>query len=250
MQKPPDRLRDRFDYLSWSQPELRASALGWGFRLLGTEIPGWEPHRIQVVDLPGEPCANLSVWRPTDKNGQLLAVNIFECDSVRAARIHLLRLLGEVREADVRRVADPGDVAFASGWVVRLFVRDNYVAYIRSIERAAAPVSEVAQIIDRVLSGHAETRGERPPQIRTLQADLSNPSGAGSIPIRMDATDPAGPVWVRLDTPSGSFRIERGAPAFVPSRSGPQLIRVHVSGPNGAIEKTLRIEAVPPETRA
>jgi hypothetical protein len=247
MKKQTDESGEHFDFVSWSQPD--AKSLGWGFRLLGNEITGWTPHRIQVVDLPGEPRANLSVWRPVGGGGQLLAINVFECDSARAARFHLLHLLGEINDPAIRRVDEPGDVAFVVGFTARLFARDNHVAVVRSIERTIAPLAEIAGTVDGILAGQAASIGANPPRLRALRADSVGARAGEAVPLHIDIVDPTGPAWVRLDTPGGSFHIEHGEPVFVPAQPGSQTIRVRIAGPGGTLDHTLRFDASSPESQ-
>ncbi len=240
MQEQRDRLRDRYDFAAWGGKDANApGVLGLGLRLLGDEIEGWIPHRTQLVLTVGEPPANLSVWRPAEPDGALLAIDIYECASVEAARVFLLRLLAEFQGPELLRVRGPGDAAFARGEAALLFARDNYATLVRSIERVPAPAREIAFVIDRLLT---ESRsGDQPPAIATLRADGDVAEGL-DVPLRVEASDPGGgPVWIRLTTPSGELRLERGSPVFVPSRGGPHEIRVRATGPGGTATAVLRL---------
>jgi hypothetical protein len=239
MQVQLDRLRQRYDFSSWSTPQGPGS-LAWGFRLAGDEIPGWKPHRIQQVDLPGEPHASLSVWRPLEGNGALLAVNVYQCDDEAAARRYLLRMLGEFQGPDLTRVAAPGEVAYAAGAVGLLFARANLVALVRSIERTPAPVAETAARLDRVLSGRAERPGDGP-VIETLDAPADVPAGQ-PVPITVAANDPAGgTVWFHFASDAGRFTARGRQAAFLPTGDGPHAIVVTAIGAAGATRRTLRL---------
>jgi hypothetical protein len=244
MQVQLDRLREQYEFASWSTPR-DTSLLAWGFRLSGSELPGWSPHRIQQVDLPGEPPATLSVWRPAEGNGALLAVNVYECDDEAAARRHLLRLLGEFQGPNLQRIASPGDVAFAAGSAGVLFARGNLVAFVRSIERSPAPVAENAARLDRILDADVEPRGDGP-EIDTLSIPAAEARGQRPIPIDAAASDRAGgPVWFRFRSDTGRLMLQNRRPAFTPSEPGPHEIEVTAIGATGVSERTLRIDAAP-----
>jgi hypothetical protein len=239
MQVQLDRLTQRYDFSSWSAPRGPGS-LTWGFRLNGDEIPGWKPHRIQQVDLPGEPHASLSVWRPVEGNGALLALNVYECDDETAARRYLLRLLGEFQGPQLTRVASPGDISFAAGAVGLLFARGNLVALVRSIERTPAPVAETAARLDRVLAGGSEPTGKGP-VIDTLDAQSDVPAGQ-PVPITISATDPSGAtVWYHFASATGRFTVRGRQPAFLPSQDGPHEIEVTAVGAAGSTRRSLKL---------
>lgn len=241
MQAQLDRLRERYDFQSWSQP-ARPSSLAWSFQLTGNELPGWRPHRIQRVDLPGDPPATLSVWRPTDGDGALLAVNVYECDSESAAREQLLRLLGEFQGPPLTRTAEPGDVAFTAGSSGILFVRANLVALVRSIERTPAPVTDNAAQLDRILDADFEPTGDKPPVFSGTEASAGSATG-DVIPLAIAATEPdGGPVWFRLRCATGSLILHDGRPALVPDTPGPHVIEVTAIGRSGTATRELRIE--------
>jgi hypothetical protein len=240
MQVQLDRLRQRYDFASWSDPDGTGSLVR-GFRLAGDELPGWRPHRIQQVDMPGEPNASLSVWRPERGNGALLAVNVYECDDDAAARRYLLQLLGEFQGPDLTRVASPGNVAFAAGAAGVLFARGNLVALVRSIERTPAPVAETAARLDRVLEGDVERDGQGP-TIDILDARSVDLPAGQPIPITVSATDPSGtPVALRFASATGRFTTHNRQPAFVPTGAGPHEIEVTAIGAAGTTRRTLRI---------
>lgn len=239
MQVQLDRLMQRYDFPSWSTPEGPGS-FAWRFRLSGNEIPGWKPHRIQQVDLPGEPHSCLSVWRPVRGNGALLAINVYECDDEAAARRYLLRLLGEFQGPDLARVAAPGQVAFAAGAVGLLFARGNLVALVRSIERMPAPVAETAARLDEVLSGETGRAGAAP-AIDSLDAQPDRTAGQ-PVPITFSATDPSGaPVWYHFVSETGRFTIHARQPAFLAEQDGPHEIIATAVGAAGSTRRTLRL---------
>ena len=86
-----------------------------GFRFDGSELPGWALQRVQL-DERAQPPVLRSLWSRGDTMSALLAIDVFECASVRGAHEQLLEALGNIESDTVeRRTAPnaPGDVAFA-----------------------------------------------------------------------------------------------------------------------------------------
>jgi hypothetical protein len=243
MQAQLDRLRERYEFPSWSETS-RPSSLVWGFQLSGHELPGWRPHRIQLVDMPGDPPASLSVWRPAQGNGALLAVNVYECPSETAAREHLLRLLGEFQGPALTRAAEPGDVAFTAGSTGVLFARGNLVALVRSIERTPAPVTDNAARLDAVLAGTTEPTGDNPPEFSELAASTTTAEPGALITLTVAATDPAGgAVWFLFRCDTADLVLLNNQPALVPDTPGSHAVEVTAIGSSGRATRELRIEA-------
>lgn len=241
MQVDFDRLRERYDFDSWGGVSGDA-VLGWRFRLNGREFPGWAAHRIQFVELDNEPAANLSVWRPLQGNGALVAANVYECDDRAAARLHLLRLLGEFQGADLVRLDGPGDVAFASGPAGIVFARDNFVGLVRNIERVTAPVAAIANRLDSVLTGQHEPADGTNPTIARFSAASGNVLPDQPVALYIESADPTDRTpWFRLATTSGHFAINHDNVIFTPSRSGTHDISLSAIGPGGISERVLQI---------
>jgi hypothetical protein len=245
-----DQLRDRHDFASWKDPGTDVSMVGCGFHIRGDELPGWVPLRTQTVEPAGEPQAVLSVWRPSAGNGQLLAVNVYECASARAARTHLLRLLGDVLEPDLQRIRGPGEVAFAAGRSVILFARYNYVIFVRSIERTPAPVVDSAAVIDRLLTAalasddtnDGEARRVFDHAIPGLRWEAAGDAG-GRFAIRLHEIAAGGDrPWTRIVARTGDLSLDRGTIHFAPREPGPHFIDVAVIESNRVMAGTLRID--------
>src|SRR5438105_1550031 len=116
MESQQDYLKRRFDYESWRGKDTGDEGmLIRGIRLSGDELPGWQPYRMQRVELENMPPYVHSIWqRPDGGADVLLRLDIYECASAAAAREFLLRLLGEFQSPEIARQEQNtvGDVAF------------------------------------------------------------------------------------------------------------------------------------------
>src|SRR5262247_806555 len=86
-----------------------------GFSFDGSELAGWTLQRVRH-DERAQPSVLRSLWSRGDAMHEALAVDVFECASVRDAHGQLLEALGNIESNAVeRRITPnaPGDVAFA-----------------------------------------------------------------------------------------------------------------------------------------
>jgi len=154
-------LEERYDASAWHGRSPRRGRPLKGFTFEGVEIPGWALLRTQRDDRE-EPPAIRSIWsRGEDR---LLAVDLFECASVKAAHDQLIEALGNFESDAIERQAEkgaPGDVAFALGDTMVLFARGNLVVLIRNAGRTAVSVRKVARELDGLLGERLESEGRR-----------------------------------------------------------------------------------------
>jgi hypothetical protein len=124
-----------------------------GFRFNGSELPGWTLQRVRL-DEQAQPPLLRSLWSRGDAMNELLAVDVFECASVRGAHEQLLEALGNIEsDAVERRTAQnaPGDVAFALADTLLVFARANVVVLLRNAGPTVVSVDEVARALDALL---------------------------------------------------------------------------------------------------
>ena len=116
-------------------------------------MPGWVLQRVQL-DERAQPPVLRSLWSRGDTMSALLAIDVFECASVRGAHEQLLEALGNIESDTVeRRTAPnaPGDVAFALADTLVLFARANVVVLLRNAGPTVVSVDEVARELDALL---------------------------------------------------------------------------------------------------
>jgi hypothetical protein len=102
------------------------------------------------------------MWRHGEAMNELLAVDVFECASVKAAHDQLLEALANMESNAIERRTDknaPGDIAFGLNGTMMLFARANVVVLLRNAGQTIIPVSAAARDLDQLLLRRLE--GER-----------------------------------------------------------------------------------------
>ncbi len=133
------------------------------FRFDGSEIRDCTLLRARR-DERAEPPAVRSLWRCGESTSELLAIDMFECPSVKGARDQLLEALGNVESGAVERQTGKkalGDVAFALGETMVLFARGNMVVLIRNAGPTVVPVGAVGRELDALLVRRLESQRSR-----------------------------------------------------------------------------------------
>lgn len=153
-----EELKRRFKYEEWSRPDAgEERAVLRNISLSGIDSPGWSPSRIQRMTTKDFPPYVRSMWQSSTGGTEvLIRVDIYECDSIPAAREFLLRILGEFESNRIeRREGLVGDVAFSyTGDTMVLFSRSNIVVWLRNAGPNVVTVTFLAQQIDaHLLSG-------------------------------------------------------------------------------------------------
>src|SRR5262249_11146142 len=108
-------LEQRYNAREWYGRGRRGRRSLQGFSFDASELPGWTLQRIRR-DVQARPPVLRSLWSRGDTMSALLAIDVFQCASVRSAHEQLLEALGNIEsDAVERRTAPnaPGDVAFA-----------------------------------------------------------------------------------------------------------------------------------------
>ena len=156
MERQQEELKRRFNYEAWrhqqSAPEEQRRIRD--ISLTGIELPDWTPQRIQRMTSKDFPPYVRSIWQRRDTGTEsLIHVDLYECDSIEAAREFLLRLLGEFQSNKIeRREGTLGDVTFVyAGLTMVLFSRTNVVVWLRNAGPEAVPVTSLAQAFDMYL---------------------------------------------------------------------------------------------------
>jgi hypothetical protein len=242
-------LRRRYDFEAWREHNtLDEELFIWRLFLSGDELPGWQAHRIQAIDVPGWPPSIQSIWRRTeDRSEALLRLDVFACASRAAVHEFVLLLLGEYQSPDVARLEQPGagDVAFTAGETAILFARANMVVQFRNAESDLVPVADVARQFDQYLAVRpAVGVGAVLPQIQRFEARVVDEPTRVSVPLELEAADPLDrPLWFAFFSPSGRVLLEAGGLAYRPTRGGVQEVTVFAQNPNhGVASQTLQFE--------
>jgi hypothetical protein len=186
-----DRLEARFDFESWRDSNtLGPNLFVWRLFLSGTELPGWQAARIDVLTFEGWPPGIQSVWTPeSDGTDTLLRLDLFQCTSAADAKWFLLRTLGEFQSPRLARRGRPGDVVFSMGEAAVRFARGNLVVTVRNAGARVIPVIELAGILGTRLSSRSEEAQQQVvPTIAQFEVVL-DPTGGG-FRLDLEAADP------------------------------------------------------------
>lgn len=147
-----EELKRRFKYEDWSHPDpAEEKAVLRNISLSGIESPDWSAYRIQRMTTKDFPPYVRSMWQSSTAGTEvLIRVDLYECDSIQAAREFLLRILGEFQSNKIeRREGMVGDVAFSyPGDTMVLFSRSNIVVWLRNAGPKVVSVTFLAQQID------------------------------------------------------------------------------------------------------
>ena len=156
-------IEKRFDASKWYGHGPRGRRVIKNFTFDGSEILGWTLERVRL-DESARPPAIHSMWRRGESTSELLAVDVFECASLKAAHDELVEALGNFESDIVERRTGKnavGDVAFGLGDTVILFARANIVVLIRNAGPTVVRVGAVAREIDKRLLRQLAPERER-----------------------------------------------------------------------------------------
>jgi len=123
------------------------------FHFDGSEIEGWSLRRAHRVE-GAKPPVVYSLWQHGDPASELLAINVYECASVKAAHDQLFEVLGNVQSGAVERRSEknaPGDIAVGLANTMIIFARANIVMFIRNAGTKVIPVGTIARNLDDLL---------------------------------------------------------------------------------------------------
>jgi len=154
-------LERRYRARDWHGRGRRVRAAIKDFNVDGLEIRRWSLERVQRDERAKPPVIH-SMWRHGDAMNELLAIDLFECASVKAAHDQLLEVLANMESDAIERRTDknaPGDIAFGLNDTMMLFARANMVVLLRNAGQTIIPVTDAARALDQLLLRRLE--GER-----------------------------------------------------------------------------------------
>lgn len=147
----------------WHGRSENRSQMLKGFVFDGSELRGWTLERV-LRDEIARTVAIRSLWRRGKSTDELLAVDVFECSSIKAAHDQVLEALSNVESNAVERQAGKiafGDVTFALGDTMVLFARANMVVWVRNAGLKVVAVNQVARTLDALLSRRLKSLQKR-----------------------------------------------------------------------------------------
>jgi len=153
----------RFRARDWHGRGRRTRSAIKDFNVDGSEIRRWSLERVQRDERAKPPVIH-SMWRHGEAMNELLAIDLFECASVKAAHDQLLEALANMESNATERRTDknaPGDIAFGLNDTMVLFARANMVVLLRNAGQTIIPVSAAARELDQVLLQRLEGKGKQ-----------------------------------------------------------------------------------------
>jgi hypothetical protein len=151
-------LDKHYDVRQWHGRSARARRSVKGFHLEGSEVAGWVLERLDR-DEKAKPAAIHSLWRRGEATDALIALDIYECASVKAAHDQLLELLATMQSGAIERLTDktaPGDVAFGLANTMLLFAYANVTVLVRNAGPVLVPVRPIARAVAQALQRPAD----------------------------------------------------------------------------------------------
>jgi len=146
-------LEKRYRFRDWQAKAGRTRNVIKELTIDGTEIRRWRLQRVQRDDQVKPPMIR-TMWSHGDSMSELLAVDLFECPSVKSAADQVLVALSNMESNVIERQTGkdaPGDIAFGLNDTMALFARANVVVLVRNAGPDIVPVSGVARELDQLL---------------------------------------------------------------------------------------------------
>lgn len=143
-------LEARYSVKEWPTRRQRGHRILLNLDLRRLQLRGWTLQREKRDDQATPRSVHL-LYRRGESTDELLALDVYECESVKAAHDQLLELLANVECGVVERKTGkgaPGDVAFGLDETLVLFARFNVVVMARNAGPKAVPVLAVARETD------------------------------------------------------------------------------------------------------
>jgi hypothetical protein len=156
-------IEQRFAAKDWYGRGPRGRRVVKEFGFEGSEFVEWTLERAERDERAKTPSVH-SLWRRDESGDELLAVDAFECASVKAAHDQLIETLGDIESAAVERRTGKnaiGDVSFGLNDTMVLFARANLVVLIRNAGRSVVKVGTIARAFDKMLERRLESERKR-----------------------------------------------------------------------------------------
>jgi hypothetical protein len=154
-------LERRYRARDWHGRGGRARPVIKDFNIDGSEIRRWSLQRAQRG---AKPPVIRSIWLHGETMNELLAVDVFECASVKAAHDQLVEALANMESDAIERRTEKnalGDIAFGLNDTMILFARANMVVLVRNAGPTIVPVSAAARELDQLLVRRLQDEGRR-----------------------------------------------------------------------------------------
>jgi hypothetical protein len=230
--------RHRFD--AWrGVNRLSEQLFVWDFFLVGGELESWQPERIRTVEPAEPPTLTRSIWRGAEPE-QLLALDVYQCQSRAAAHEQLIVLLTQFQSTGIDQVeaAELGDIAFLTPErTVALYARANLAVLVRNAGGNVVSVDAAAADLDRLLARRPRPGGASVPRIDAFSPRQTGEITAGDrIPLELAATDPLRlRVWYTIWSRLGEITLDRGELTYRAGPVGTDQVEAFAINENGDV---------------
>jgi hypothetical protein len=226
-----------YDMKTWAgETSLGRRIFNYNFRMQGREVEGWQMLKAVPMHRDRRLSEITYLWQNTQApERELIRVNVMETADWRAAQKHLSEVLHHCMRPDLPRgtgkLAMLGDIEFVARGprsdlpAAVQFVRGNIVISVNSVGSVTIDVSNMAGIVDRVLT-------EPPTSIPFLrkQAKLQLPKTViakrkGALALVKDLMK-VGDRWLKVITPDGELRRQGDSLMYITPEPGTKRIQI------------------------
>jgi len=227
----------QYNVEEWAAGTTRGRRVfNYSYRMLGTELKGWELLKVVTVQETPEVTEKVYLWQSKSTPGrELVRVGITERHHWRLAQESLHQHLTHCMRPDIprgtKKLAEMGDVNYV-GREPRTdvpaaisFTRGNVCVTVSSVGDKSVDVSEIAASVDRALSERPakgeEKKGRvraRAPKVVALEANKARVL----IENLQKATPRAG--WLKIIVPEGELIREGNALMYVSPEGGKKSV--------------------------
>jgi hypothetical protein len=230
-------METQYDIKAWAgETALGKRVFNYNFRMLGREVTGWQMLKAVPMHRDRTLSETTYLWQSKDApDRQLVRVNVGELADWRAAQKHLLEMLGHSMRPDLPRgtgkLAEVGDIEFvarAPGSDIPAavqFTRGNVAVAVNSVGSVTIDVSDIAAIVDRVLSESPtgvpslRTRAKPQPPKTVL---IKGKEGASLVKDLKKVGD----AWLKVIVPDGELRRKGDALVYVTPQAGRKTVQI------------------------
>jgi hypothetical protein len=235
-----DILKQRHRFDAWrGVNRLSEQLFVWDFVLVGGELESWQPERIRIVEPAEPPTLTRSIWRGAEPE-QLLALDVYQCQSRAAAHEQLIILLTQFQSTGIDQVeaGELGDIAFLTPErTVALYARANLAVLVRNAGGNVVPVDAAAADLDRLLARRPRPGGALVPRIDTFSPRRTGEIAAGDrIPLELAVTEPRRlRVWYMIWSRLGEIMLDRGELTYLAGSAGTDQVEAFAINEHGDV---------------
>lgn len=234
-------MKTQYDLEKWAAETTRGrQVFNFNFRMLGTEIKNWKLLKVVTLQEDPDTTARTYIWQSArDPEDELVRVDITERHTWQRAQESLHNHLVHCMRSDIPRgtksLAQLGDVVFASrepktdspGAIS--FARGNVCVTLSSVGAKHVDVSEVAALLDRILSEPPPAADVEKGRARAHVPKLTTLKARRSVTVidKLPKAVPRG-GWLKVIAPDGELSRKGDALLYVSPEGGKKSIATYL----------------------